>query len=44
MYNRLISYFNKNDFLSENQFGYKEHHITSMAVLIILQHSLIKAI
>ena len=38
MYNRLISYFNKNDFLSENQFGFKEHHTTSMAVLRLTDH------
>ena len=38
MYNRLISYFNKNNFLSENQFGFKEYHTTSMAVLHLIDH------
>ena len=36
MYNRLISYFDSNNILSKNQFGFRKNHSTLLALLQIL--------
>ena len=36
MYNRLLSYFDSNNILSKNQFGFRKNHSTLLALLQIL--------
>jgi len=38
MHKRLYGYFVENNFLVDNQFGFKEQHCTSMAVLRLVDH------
>ena len=33
VYHRLISYLNKNDILNSNQYGFRNNHSTSMAIV-----------
>ena len=35
MYNKLISYFNKTNVLSDNQLGFRKNHSTSHALILI---------
>ena len=36
MYNRLISYFNRINFLHDNQFGFRKNHSTFHALILIV--------
>ena len=36
MYNRLLSFIKKHDILYKFQFGFREHHSTSMALIILI--------
>ena len=37
MYNMLLSYLNKCKIIDKNQFGFRNHHSTWMALLIMLE-------
>ena len=38
MYNRLLSFLNKCKIMNKNQFGFRNNHFTSMALLIMLEN------